>query len=264
MQPRFNIERDRENILFHRSYKNDFCLFQFHGQIELYFVDEGEMELTVNGESAMLTAGEMSVALSFSPHIYRTPVASRSSVLLIPRDLVEEFVKDARGRRLTCPFIRDKAVVAELKELYNRLADGGVSTITRLGILYTMLGKITDTVGLVDAAKPAETDLGLKILFFINENYAKGITPSSVSTHFGYNQSYMSRYFKSCFGITLSRYITTVKLRSAAHMMLDGRLGVTHAALESGFSSMRTFYRTFAEEYGMTPKEYIDSYNKKG
>ena len=88
----FNVNRERNNNLFCRSYKNDWGVFSFHSQIELYFIDEGEMEVWVGDQYKLLKAGEMSVALSFEPHTYHTPVSSRSSVLIIPQYLCEEFV----------------------------------------------------------------------------------------------------------------------------------------------------------------------------
>ena len=67
----------------------------------------------------------------------------------------------------------------------------------------------------------------------------------------------MNRYFKASFGITLGQYITTVKLRHALRMLREGKHDMTYCAMESGFSSMRTFYRSFRQEFGCSPKEYI-------
>ena len=57
MNPMFNLARERNNNLFYKSYKNDSTVLQFHSQIELYFVDRGEMEMWVNGHYKLLRAG---------------------------------------------------------------------------------------------------------------------------------------------------------------------------------------------------------------
>ncbi len=257
MQPRFNIERDRKNELFLRSYRNDFCLFQFHSQIELYFIDEGEMEINVGGRQTLLGAGGISVALGYEPHVYRTPDASRSSVLLIPQYMCEEFVAATNGKRLEAPFITDPAVTAEIRRYYKALDGEGVGRIRQIGYIYTILGIILDNVRLVDEKAPIDTDLGSRMLFYINENYKSGITPASIASHFGYNQSYISRYFKACFGINLGKYLTVTRLKSALLMLGEGKQDITYCAMESGFSSMRTFYRAFRAEFGTSPKEHI-------
>ena len=106
-QPKFNIERERNNHLFFKTYRNDKCLFQFHSQIEIYFVDEGEMEMLVGGKARTLHAGELSLALSYDTHAYKTPTFSRSSALLIPAHLCEDFLVLTKGKKLVSPFITD-------------------------------------------------------------------------------------------------------------------------------------------------------------
>ena len=78
MKAMFGIERERHNKLFYKEYKNDKGVFHFHSQIELYFVTEGEMEIYVGNQGRTVCAGEMSVALSYEPHSYKTPESSAS------------------------------------------------------------------------------------------------------------------------------------------------------------------------------------------
>ena len=258
MQPRFDIERERNNRLFFKAYRNDKCLFQFHSQIEIYFVDEGEMEMLVGGKFQTLHAGEMSIALSYDTHAYKTPRFSRSSSLLIPAHLCEEFLTTTKGKRLITPFITDLNVYTTVKRYYEALKDESISKLTQLGYIYLILGVILDAVRFEDADSPNDTDLASRILFYLTDNYKNDVSPSSVAEHLGYSQSYISRYFKACFGITLGKYITIVKLKHAVAMMHEGKKDITYCALESGFSSMRTFYRAFHTEFGCSPKEYAD------
>ena len=46
MHAEFGLKRESDNSLFYKEWKNDNGIFHFHSQIELYFVDEGEMEVT--------------------------------------------------------------------------------------------------------------------------------------------------------------------------------------------------------------------------
>ena len=259
MQARFNIERDRANKLFTRSYKNDFCLVQFHSQLEIYLVDDGEMELFVGGKLGVLSRGQVSVALSYVPHAYKTPDSSRSSVLLIPPYMCEEFIAAAKGKRLADPFITDPAVCEQIRHCYSLIKEPGISRIRQIGYIYVILGIIMENVKFDELDEQLDTDLGSRILFYIDENYRSGITPATISSHFGYSQSYISRYFRGCFGITLCKYLTVVKLRSAIMLMHEGKYDVTYCALESGFSSMRTFYRAFHNEFGCSPKDFVNN-----
>ncbi len=263
MHPRFGIERERNKSLFFKKYNNDRCLFHFHSQIELYFVDEGEMDMLVGGSQRTLKAGELSVALSYCAHAYKTPVASKSSVFIIPTELCEEFVKATKNKRLAFPFITDKAIVSRIKEYIELSQKCGISKLTQLGYIHLILGLILETSPLAEGGEPIDNELSSKILFYIDENCKNAITSGDISKHFGYSQSYISRYFKSCFGITLSEYIMAVRLKKAAAIMLTGKHSITYAALESGFGSIRTFYRAFQNEFACTPKEYLEKNTAK-
>lgn len=257
MQARFNVERERNARLFYKSYKNDFCLFQFHSQIEIYFVDEGEMEMLVGGKQATLRAPAVSVALGYDTHAYKTPESSCSSVLLVPSHLCDEFINVTRGKRLVTPYVTDAEKYAELKAAYEDVKAAEGNGIKQLGAVYTLLGTLLECMPLTETKSEIDTDLASRILFYIDENFSSGISPRSVAQHFGYSQSYISRYFSSTFGTTLSHYLTSVRLRNAMLLMRDGKHDVTYCALESGFSSMRTFYRAFHGEFGMAPGDYM-------
>ncbi len=260
MQAKFGIERERQNRLFYQSYTNDKGTFHFHSQIELYFVDEGEMEVIVNDQQRTLSQGQMSVALSYDAHAYRTPHASRSSVLIIPPYLCEEFVNAMRRKRITTPFITDEQVVNRIRTYYDEIAAGKHNEITVLGYLYVILGTVMEHVDMETAVDAVEPELSSQLLWHINDHYQEELSLSSLSAAFGYSPCYLSRYFKSCFHIGINEYLTMIRLKNAIMLMHEQKHSITYCALESGFSSMRTFYRCFREEFGCSPKEYCKDF----
>ena len=256
MQAKFGIERERHNKLYYKRYTNDKGTFHFHSQIELYFVDEGEMEVVVGDQQRTLTGGQMSVALSYDAHAYKTPNASHSSVLIVPPYLCEEFMTAMRHKRVSYPFITDEATVTRIKTFYNRLFDESLNEIERLGYVYVILGIVMAHIDLEASDTAREPELSARLLLYFSEHYKEDITLSSVAAAFGYSASYLSRYFKSCFHVGINRYLTVLRLKNAIMLMHEGRDSITYCALESGFRSMRTFYRCFHEEFGCSPKEY--------
>lgn len=261
MHPKFGIERERNNNLFFKSYTNDKGIFQFHSQIELYFVDEGEMEVAVNDSHRILKGGELSVALSYNAHAYKTPVSSKSSVLIIPPHICPEFISATKHKNVTNPFITDREAVAKIKEHYNEVIKCE-NKITLLGHVYVILGLVMDSISFEETDKNIEPELSSRILFYINENFKKDISLLSISSALGYSQSYISRYFKSCFNIGINRYINIVRLKNAITLMHEHKYNITFCALESGFNSMRTFYRAFFDEFQCSPKDYMSNIDK--
>ena len=257
MQAEFGAKREHNNTLYYNSCKNDSGVFHFHSQIELYFVDEGEMEVLINDRRRVLKAGEMSVALSFVPHGYATPRSSKSTYIVIPTYMCNEFVAETKDKVVENPFICDKKTVARIRNCYDMMKRDGINDIEKQGYIYVMLGIIMDYLSFESSYSASEPELSSKLLLYISETYKNGITPGDVAEHFGYSQSHISRYFKSCFNITLVKYITIIKLKNAILLMHEGSRNITYCALESGFSSMRTFYRAFYDEFGCSPKEYM-------
>lgn len=257
MKPRFYIEREKEQDIFYKEYTNGTGYFGFHSPIELYFVNDGEMEVYINDQRKILKKNQMSVALSFDAHTYKTLKPSKSSVLIIPTYMCEEFLSEIQHKRTLSPYICDEKTVLEIKKYIKKINREDINFIEKKGYIYTILGIILSKLSFEETNETHNADLSTKLLMYINDNCSKNITLETVSAEFGYNKSYISRYFKSSFGIGMNNYITMLRLRKAIVLMQENKHNLTYCALESGFNSMRTFYRVFADEFGCTPKEYL-------
>ena len=257
MQTEFNIKREHNNNLYYMEYENDSGIFQFHSPIELYFIDDGKMEVTLNNQKRIFKKGEMSVALSYDSHAYKTVDYSRSSIFIIPTYMCEKFITTVQHKRVINPFILNKKAVKEIKKCIMEIEQKGINDIKLSGYIYVILGIVMENISFASIREPLDPQLSSRILFYINENYKSNITLNSIAANFGYSPSYISRYFKSCFNIGINQYLTNIRLKNALILMQEKKHSLTYCALESGFNSMRTFYRTFYNEFLCTPKEYL-------
>ena len=171
MKAEFGFKREQNNTLFYKEYQNDKGIFHFHSQIELYFVDSGEMEICVNGYKRVVKKGEMSVSFSYDAHSYKTPKASKSSVLIIPTYLCEKLVNKIKGKRSTSPFITDKDAVKKIKSCISEMRENIDNEILRLGYIYVILGTVIGNISFKDREKQTDKELSSKILFYINETF---------------------------------------------------------------------------------------------
>jgi AraC-like DNA-binding protein len=67
---------------------------------------------------------------------------------------------------------------------------------------------------------------------------------------------YLSRFFHSESGVTLSRYITDVRLNNAKELLERSMLSVKEIAWASGYSEAGYFIRVFRKTFGSTPLQY--------
>ena len=228
----------------------------FHSHIEIYLILSGEVEIIINDRKKLLGAGEISVAMSYDTHGYRTPDKAEAINLIIPTEYFSELLPQLSGKALPSPFIKDTEVYSAVLNAMEGIMKA-TNEISVRGYVYTVLGKIFDLMSKTETPSAASHSFRSDILIYIGEHFKEDLTLTSLAQRFGYAASYLSRSFKEAFGISFIDYLTVVRLREAVLLLSKGGRSITECALESGFGSMRNFYRAFGEHFGCTPREYL-------
>ena len=100
--PQLHVKRERNNKIYcgYRG-KAVRTFFHFHSLLELYLVEEGEVDVWVNEHYRRMRCGEMAVSLSYDAHRYEPVDEARCTVLIVPACNYKEF----NGKKLMSPFI---------------------------------------------------------------------------------------------------------------------------------------------------------------
>jgi len=106
------------------------------------------------------------------------------------------------------------------------------------------------------APKNAERAEFYSITEYINQNFKEDITVSSISSALFITKRKLSEIFRKFAGMSINSYITTLRLKNANYLLMHGR-GISEAAYESGFQSLRTFNNAYKMQMGISPTEYI-------
>ncbi len=94
------------------------------------------------------------------------------------------------------------------------------------------------------------------IIHYIDENL-HSVSLTTLSSHFGLTQEYISRLFKTQYAVNFSDYLKQKRLDRAVFMLRTGYKGtVTDLAKELGYQSRSYFQNIFKQEYGITPDAY--------
>ena len=258
MKATFGFKREQENDLVIKNYdKLVGDMLHFHSQIEVFLLREGEVEVFIGESRRIIKGGSVAISLSFEPHTYRTLTAVRSSIAFIPTYLCEEFVLAVKNKKASDPFVVDEEIYEKVCDCFSELSRGGINSVERIGYVGVMLGSLLSRMSFEERRESGDTSLTSRLLVYINENYKQRITADILASEFGYSSHYISTIFRSSFGIGIPGYLSTVRLKNALMLMHEGKMNVTECAYESGFSSIRTFYRAFNSEMGCSPLEYI-------
>lgn len=101
-----------------------------------------------------------------------------------------------------------------------------------------------------------KSDVICKLKTYIHRNLAGDLSLTNLSEQVYLNPEYMSRLFKQTEGVTLSEYITALKLEKAKELLNEPNLYIQNIASTLGFTTAGYFTRFFKKETGLTPQEF--------
>ena len=259
MQAYFESLRDYDTLFHIERKQNDTCPAHFHSNIELLYVLDGEIDVTVGGQTRRLPAGALAVSNSFDVHAYHTPAASQTIFLIIPADTVDFYQRLLDKRHFSVPFLYAGAHSEELENALRFLEKHDRTPISpvSLGYVYVILGILLQSLELVpDAADMGTDNLIRTILVYLDKHFLEPVTMQDLADAVGYNRSYLSRVFGTYVDVGFNGYVNRLRVRHAALLIRTTDLTMARVAEESGFSSVRTFNRVFQELYQITPLAY--------
>lgn len=95
---------------------------------------------------------------------------------------------------------------------------------------------------------------------YIRDNVSDEISNTEIGAIFGYHPFYVSRMLKDRKGMTLRQYIIAYRLKCAKRLLELSNKSAAEIAEECGFTDASYFAKTFKSAFGMTPKEYRNSF----
>jgi len=102
-----------------------------------------------------------------------------------------------------------------------------------------------------------------KIYNIINQRYSdSSLSINSIADAVGISPAYLGHLFKDITSKLLVDYISEVRMKKAAELLLSTDLSIERISEQIGYNNSQYFYRVFRKTYNMTPNEYRHSNNK--
>lgn len=90
---------------------------------------------------------------------------------------------------------------------------------------------------------------------YLDSAYMQNISIDSIAQRLHIDRRYLTRQFKTSYGMPPQEYLMRVRLDKAAQFLQQGYC-VTDAAQMAGFMDLPNFSRYFRRRYGVVPREY--------
>jgi two-component system response regulator YesN len=91
----------------------------------------------------------------------------------------------------------------------------------------------------------------------IFKKYKEQIGVAQIAEELNVTPNYLSSQFKKQKNLTLTSYITDLRLKTAKEMLQIPGANVRHISENLGYQSSRHFARIFREKFGISPSEYM-------
>ncbi len=255
---------DRINEL--RLWKRDTLSYtpHFHDSFEVVYIVSGSARAIIGGKEFSLKAGDICISLPNVIHAYDDGKELDAYLMIVPRRYAKVFSSVLDKNTVSNEVIKDKDnhFLNVLKNIIAVNKEKHPFKEQKLyGYFSIFFADIFNETGLIECHKtPPETER--RILSYCLENFRHDISLELLANELNISRNHISYIFSSKLKVCLPDFIGSLRVAEAKRLIAEGT-GMTDAALESGFASIRTFNRRFLSETGMTPREYAKSLQRK-
>ncbi len=226
----------------------------FHESFEICFVTDGETDITVEGVCYRLKKNDGLIIFPRQLHRYESRGESHMRIITFLPDLVPEFTKSYKN---TVP---ENSKISGL-ETYSASFEPK-NILAQKGLVYSVLGILTESTKFVPAALDTESRLLIKILQYIEKNYTGECALQAAAEELSYGYSYLSRTFKKLMQMSYTEYLNRYRINRAVYMLTSEKhMQIQEIAEKCGYDSLCSFNRNFKKFTGGTPSEVVKGEN---
>lgn len=242
-----------------------------HEFFELVFIERGVALHSYEGNTQILTTGDVFIILPGEVHSYISTNNTALYNLLFTEEAlkgIEGYISALEGLRKLLnrksSFERMHAGLAEMQELQvtlerimweqlNKPAGWELKLKSLFESLLVTYARLYGSHRAADGGGIANFSHIMKAVAFIENNYDKDMPLEDIAKESGLSTGYLSRQFKSVLGTSPSEYARNFRMAKAADLLRAEGNSVADVALKLGFSDISLFSRQFKQVTGVSP-----------
>ena len=245
----------------------------WHDEFEIIYVRSGFLTVSISGKSYIGKTGDAFVVSPGNLHLmgsqtgtvdYYTFLFPLKYISFRTDDMLDEKLLEPlnSGHLMICPRVKDtaKELCEQLIKIYEAKNDESESKITTQVrtkiILLQFILEMWKKGFVIENDTSGRNTVEKEMVSYIQQNFTGKISLREFGEQFHLSEKYISRYFKEHFHITLSQYVTYLRLEHAKQLLQDTDIPVTDVAMQSGYQNVSYFIRSFKKAYGVSPLKY--------
>jgi AraC-like DNA-binding protein len=189
--------------------------------------------------------------------IDRSEIIGKTDWDFYPEQIAREIIEDDRQVIQTGMPLIDKFEV--IIDEYSRLIWVSTTKIPALdaqGRVCGLMGltRVVDTTGML----PGGAERFSRVIAHVEQNYRGTLEVSELARIACLSESQFRKRFVRLFKMSPQKFITRIRVQTAAKLLAAGSLPLAEVALQCGFCDQSYFTRQFSIFFGVTPKKYRD------
>ena len=235
----------------------------WHEEIQLIYVDEGSLNMTVGNRKLTLDSGDVQVINPCEVHSLKKSSAKYFSVHF-SRVFVQSFFDSAESygyvleensqERREMVFLMQKLLAVE------RNTFDEYSALVKYSLLLKMLRLLltrcrTEKFDSVYGTSRSLDDDVIAVKQYIEANYHRKIMTADYENLLHFDATYVMTYFKKQTGMTIMSYAIKERTRHALDDYLTHDIPIGEAAKKNGFCHYNHFTKACRKYYGASPTE---------
>ena len=245
----------------------------WHDEFEIIYVRSGFLTVSISGKSYIGKTGDAFVVSPGNLHLmgsqsgtvdYYTFLFPLKYISFRTDDMLDEKLLEPlnSGHLMICPRVNDtaKELCEQLIKIYEAKNDESESKITTQVrtkiILLQFILEMWKKGFVIENDTSGRNTVEKEMVSYIQQNFTGKISLREFGEQFHLSEKYISRYFKEHFHITLSQYVTYLRLEHAKQLLQDTDIPVTDVAMQSGYQNVSYFIRSFQKAYAVSPLKY--------
>lgn len=244
----------------------------WHPEIEIYYVTQGEITVTVSDEKYILKQGDIffinpqelhSVTPNKLPVQYDAAVFSSSLFeFKEPHFFEESFTLPIEQGSLKFPRLITTThplynqIKNYLNLIFNQHTNSKSLIFSDLIALFSLLLQNSLMLRQTENSTDKHSDDIKLCIKYIEDNYAEKIKLCELAGLVHMSTNYFCSYFKNFTGMSPFTYINYVRIKKSASILLKSNDSVVTIAENCGFENVSFFIRKFKEIIGCTPSVY--------
>lgn len=231
-----------------------------HKELEFIYVEHGSLTVTINEQTRVIAAGDFALVFPNVLHSYPESQSNVSAIVCIcSPSLLGDFSSTVKHRHPEVPFLDHNLVhpnvTYAIGELLNEFSLDRSSSVYS-PLLQLVLARTLPLCRLQKNVETSDSDLTYRIVSYLTQHYTQDLTLASLANHLNISMYYVSHIFSSQFHMGFNRYLNQLRINHAISLLHTTDLSILDIALDSGFSSQRTFNRVFLDFYHISPREF--------